>query len=93
VNILLDLIIVAGWVILVWYFRSFVVETTEYKHARRTEIKRRLQVEHKQEEALKHQLSQPLDDNDKLKLEIRAAHERHQRAVHYVIEDVFERYR
>jgi hypothetical protein len=84
------LIILIG--IFVYYFRRFVISTVAYKEARSAEIKRRLQVEHQNEKALKQRLSQPIDDFEKLKIEVRAANERHQRAIHYVIEDMFERY-
>jgi F0F1-type ATP synthase membrane subunit b/b' len=86
----LALILIFG--VLVYYIRKFLNTTIRYKEARAAEIKRRLQVEHKNEQALKQILTQPLDDMEKLKIEVRAAHERHQRAVHYVIEDMFEKW-
>lgn len=84
------LLLIFGY--LVYYIRKFLSVTIRYKEARSAEVKRRLQVEHKNEQTLKQILTQPLDDMEKLKIEVRAAHERHQRAIHYVIEDVFERW-
>jgi hypothetical protein len=84
------LLLIFGY--LVYHIRKFLNVTIRYKEARAAEVKRRLQVEHKNEQTLKQILTQPLDDMEKLKIEVRAAHERHQRAIHYVIEDVFERW-
>jgi hypothetical protein len=81
-----------GFLVLVWYLRLYLKETISYKAARRAEIKRRLQVEHKQELALKALLDQPLEDNERFKLEVRAMRERHQRAIYYVIQDSYEQW-
>jgi hypothetical protein len=91
-NLLLPLLATAFLGVIAYYFRQYVHSTIKYKNARASEIKRRLQVEHKQEQALNERLKQPMDDNDRFKLLTKFAHERHQRAIHYVIEDMFEKY-
>lgn len=91
-NTFLALLAVAGFLVIVWYVRGYLRETSEYKYARRQEIKRRLQVEHKQEEALKSLLMGPADDQEKRDLIAKFADERHKRTVNYVIEDVYERW-
>jgi hypothetical protein len=73
-------------------FTSYLKQNIKYKEARSAEIKRRLQVEHKNEVALNEKLKQPMDDKDRIWVITKAAHDRHQRAVHYVIEDIFEKY-
>jgi len=89
-NTALHLITVAGFLVIVWYVRLWFKATLEYKDARRAEIKRRLQVEHKQEQALKQLLAQPMEDAEKFKIVQKFANERHERAVKYVIQDMFE---
>lgn len=89
-NTFLHLVTVAGFLVIVWYLRLWFRENSEYKSARRAEIKRRLQVEHKQEQALKQLLAQPLEDAEKFQIVQRFANERHERAVKYVIQDLFE---
>lgn len=91
-NTFLHFVAVAGFLIMVWYLRLYLLETVNYKEARRAEIKRRLQVEVKQEEALKTALSGSVDDSERLKLVTKFADERHKRAIHYTIEDMFERH-
>jgi hypothetical protein len=89
-NTFLHLVTVAGFLVIVWYLRLYLKSIFEYKDARRAEIKRRLQVEHKQEVALKQLLAQPMDDAEKFKIVSKFAEERHERAVKYVIQDMFE---
>lgn len=86
------LLLVLILAVLVYCLRKFLNTTIKYREARSHEIKRRLQVEHQNELALKQSLARPMDDIEKLKIEVRAAHERHQRAIHYVIEDLFEKW-
>jgi hypothetical protein len=64
----------------------------EYREARAAEIKRRLQVEHKQEQNLEQLLKSPMDDREKAKLVAKFARERHQRQMYYVIQDSLERW-
>jgi hypothetical protein len=84
------------WILLfgyfTWHVTNYIRSNIDYKLARTKEIKRRLQVEHKQEQVLNERLKQPMDDNERLKVITKFGHERHQRAIHYVIEDMFERY-
>lgn len=91
-NTLLFFLLVLILGIFAYTLRKYLNTTIAYKEAKAAAIKRRLQVEHKNEQVLKQTLAQPMDDNEKFKIEIRAAHERHQRAIHYVIEDVFEKW-
>lgn len=90
---LIDLLAVAAFVALAWTLRSYLRESIDYKAARRAEIKRRLQVENKQEQALSTALAAEIDDNEKAKLVTKYADERHKRAINYILEDVYERYR
>lgn len=92
-NIFLHIVTVAILGFVGWTLRAYLRETIEYKAARRTEIKRRLQVENKQEQALTTALAAEIDDNEKVKLVTKYADERHKRAMNYTIEDLYERYR
>jgi hypothetical protein len=84
------------WILLfgyfTWHITSYIKANSDYKVARGKEIKRRLQVEHKQEQVLNDKLKEPMDDKERVWVITKAGHERHQRTIHYVIEDMFERY-
>lgn len=75
-----------------WMYTTHMRSDIDYKTARASEIKRRLQVEHKQEQNLEQLLKSPMDDREKAKLVAKFARERHQRQIHYVIQDSLERW-
>lgn len=89
-NTILHLITVAGFLVMVWYVRLFLRETISYKEVRSQEMKRRLQVEAKNELDVKAQLENA-DDDEALKIRIKAMDQRHQRSVGYIIQDMFDR--
>jgi hypothetical protein len=74
-------------------FTSYLRQNSIYKKARVNEIRRRLQVEHKQEKALEELLKDPMDDKTRQKITATFATERHQRQIYYLIQDTLERWR
>jgi F0F1-type ATP synthase membrane subunit b/b' len=84
------LIVILGYTSFV--FTNYLKQNIKYKEARSAEIKRRLQVEHKQEQNLEQLLKSPMDDREKAKLVAKFARERHQRQIYYVIQDSLERW-
>jgi cell division protein FtsB len=92
-NTLIALAFLGLFAYLVWNLRKLLYENISYKSARAQEIKRRLQVEYRNDQAMNERLKQPMEDNERMRLITKYAHERHQRAVHYVIADMFERFK
>lgn len=75
----------------VYYFRMWLLENLDYREARRAEIKTRIQTESRQEQAF-NRLAEQADDQAIVELELKFANERHQRAMAYTLQDVFERH-
>jgi hypothetical protein len=92
-NTIIALAFLGLFAYLVWNLRSLFYENISYKSARAQEIKRRLQVEYRNDQAMNERLKQPMEDNERMRLITKYAHERHQRAVHYVIADMFEKFK
>jgi hypothetical protein len=89
-NTLISLLFLVVNAVLVWYLRQFLLISIRYKEARAAEIKRRLQVEHKNELVIKQLIERNPDDTEKLKIQVKAMNDRHQRQIDYVIQDMFE---
>jgi len=91
-SVIIPLLFLALFSYMAWILRQYIQQTYQYRDARRTEIKRRLQVEAKADAYWKEQIAGAEDTKQRLLFELQANRERHERTVKYVLADIYERY-
>lgn len=91
-NILIPFLFLAVFGYVAWDIHVYSRESINYREARKAEIKRRLQVEAKADNYWKERISTTDDIKQRLLFEAQATRERHERAIKYVLADIFERY-